>query len=99
VLAGGYMGKRGGHELRRGQLANGESGLSRSLRNMAQFIIGDRVMLRSGGPVMIVVEYLPDLTGCVCAWQSNAVVGEGFFKWVMLERVRQAGIEDGMPLR
>lgn len=46
---------------------------------------GDLVVLKSGGPVMTVVDVSPDGSGVWCQWFSGKKLEKGHFPMVALE--------------
>ena len=60
---------------------------------MAKFVVGDTVMLKSGGPVMTVGAYVKshDKMEVQCVWFDKADPKYGAFPEELLEKVDMAG--------
>jgi uncharacterized protein YodC (DUF2158 family) len=57
----------------------------------AQFKVGDKVQLNSGGPPMALKEFLPESSGgeCVCQWFNGEVLKDGRFPSASLRGFKQ----------
>jgi len=58
------------------------------------YLLGTRVRLGSGGPMMVVVDLNPNTGYVECEWREDGILHEGKFKSICLDIVRNIHLID-----